>query len=241
MVTYAKIAVLSGIFIPDDPTKIVSVMIKGLVVAVIGSSSNLFQCGVQQRLESLGCAFHHVVLPGRTFDGDGISFGNFTFIQPPLDRILWLASHVDPEALRILRNMYPEVPILAISSGAVMDVFIHQIDYSNNDYIKAKMQLHIMARDLNVHTFVPGFYIEDVMLPVGKQSKGLHGDTNQVLFGSDTIDKDQAWLSKKYAVTPKSAIVNAIESWIKIPSMYPSYGTPIICSTDVQVRSPRSG
>lgn len=123
------------------------------------------------------------------------------------DRILWLSTHDDVPYLS--RYVEDKVPILAINSGAIMDILTGRQDEATaNAYQKSKLALH---RAEGIYNIIPGFFIQDLKDPEWA-SKGLHGDTTVKLFSTEQ-DPNFDW-GKAYSVTPKSYIVAVITNWL---------------------------
>lgn len=137
------------------------------------------------------------------------------------DRILWFSTHDD---VPYLTSQFPNTPILAINSGAILDIVMgRQDERTANEYQKSKLALY---RADNICNIIPGFFIQDVKDPEWA-SKGLHADTTTKLFLEQGNDKSE-WWGKAYSVTPKSYIVRVILAWLASPESFPK--ASIVCS-----------
>jgi hypothetical protein len=126
---------------------------------------------------------------------------------PDVHRILWLSPHDDVKRLEYLAQI---APTLVMSSGAVMGFLCgKESEDALSPYQKAKLSV---LRAKNVTKFIPGFFIEDMILPHWA-SNGLHGETTKRIFDIRDNDNDGFNWGKQYSVTPKSFICSAIQKW----------------------------
>jgi len=159
-----------------------------------------------------------------TMLGSGIRFISVeNGLRTRFDRVLCFSTHDEPKLLEKYAYMSPT---LAISSGEILDYYLGlQREEDLNPYQKSKLAI---CRVPGIFAFVPGFFIEDIETPFWA-SKGLHGKSNQIIFGPSVDAPEFDW-NKAYSVTPKSMIQRAMISWIENPKNFAQSAPLIVCS-----------
>lgn len=116
--------------------------------------------------------------------------------------------YLKPDVNQWLLEHKPNVPMLAIGSGALVDYYAGRIE--SNSYIEGKQKL-VQMSTVTLH---PGFFIPSMTdLDTGR---GLHRETLVNLFSEHpNID-----LEKAYYMTPVSALIKMITMFIDEPVKY---------------------
>lgn len=183
-----------------------------IIFVASGVSSNLFaSCFIP--LFEAGYIIYAMHPRNKTKEINGITYvSSLEEAQIVPHCILWFSTHDDHTILEMYAST---APTLAISSGAVTSYLQGKQAYESlNAYQKSKVSVLSVP---NITVFIPGFFLEDAPLPAWSPSKGLHGDTTQVLFANE-LPKQLDW-NKCYSVTPKSYIVKAVCEWVQAPSV----------------------
>jgi hypothetical protein len=141
-------------------------------------------------------------------------------------RVLWFSTQDDCSELEYWSR---HCPTLAISSAAVLDVYLYP-EVQPSPYQLSKLKLHKLP---DIWTFCPGFFINDTDDP--SLPPGLHGETNARLWSKTPADASE-WWNKAYAVSPKSIVIQTIQEWLANPSAFRCATSLVLCSDTIYTR-----